>query len=312
MGRKKIKHLKGKRGKYNLKKVFYIILSFIIIITLSMGIKYTKEMYIAKDIGDSRIEFYMDLADEVGKGNVQLNWKELLAIDMVIYDDELKNVKKVDSLKRAKKFINREKQLKSLDVVLEDLNFAEKEKLKVDKNLKKLEYVFLGDKKLNNKSYEVVFIDKIKNQAIENYEKYGVLPSITIAQCILESGWGKSQLAIEGNNLFGIKANSSWDGKSIQMETSENYNDKIIASFRSYESIEQSIDDHGEFLKQNPRYEDNGLFLAKHYMTQAQALEDAGYSTKKNEYGEKIYADMLINLIRKYNLQLIDCEIYNR
>ena len=60
----------------------------------------------------------------------------------------------------------------------------------------------------------------------------------------------------------------------------------------------------------NPRYEKNGLFKAKHYKTQAQALEDAGYSTKENEYGEKIYADMLISLVRKYNLQLIDCEIY--
>ena len=48
------------------------------------------------------------------------------------------------------------------------------------------------------------------------------------------------------------------------------------------------------------------MFDAKHYTTQAQALEDAGYATKKNKFGELIYADTLINVIREYNLQLLD------
>ncbi len=94
------------------------------------------------------------------------------------------------------------------------------------------------------------------------------------------------------------------------MTTSENYDDKIVAAFRSYSSIDESIKDHGKFLKENPRYEKSGLFSAKHYTSQAQALEDAGYSTKEDKYGNKIYADILINLIRRYNLQLIDCELY--
>lgn len=50
-------------------------------------------------------------------------------------------------------------------------------------------------------------------------------------------------------------------------------------------------------------------FKATHYTTQAQALEDAGYATKKNEDGELIYADILIDLIKKYNLQLLDREV---
>lgn len=309
MGKKKIKHLKGSRGRKKFKRIFYIMLSFIIVITLLIGVKYTKSMYIAKNIEDSKIDFYMNIADEAGKKEIQLNWKELLAIDMVIYNDELKNVKKIDSLNRARKFVDKENKLKSLDSVLKDLKFTEKETIQVNKNLKSLEYVFLGNNKLNEKSHEVIFINKVKKQAIKNYKEYGILPSITIAQSILESGWGKSQLSIDGNNLFGIKANTSWNGKSIEMETSENYNDEIVASFRVYDSMGESIKDHGKFLSENPRYKEHGLFEAKHYTTQAQALEDAGYSTKKNKYGEKIYADMLIDLIRRYNLQLIDWEV---
>lgn len=319
MGKKKIKHLKGRKSKNKkLKKILSILFSFIFILVLLVGFKYIKEMYIAKNIEDSKIEFYMDVADEAGKEKVQLDWKKLLAIDMVIYNGDLSNVKKSDALSRSKKFLkySRDKNgewhytLKTLDDVLDKHNFNENQKSDVKKNLKKLEYVYLGNKKLNEKSPEVVFINKIKKIAKKNYEEYGILPSITIGQCILESGWGNSELAKKGNNLFGIKADSSWNGKSVNMATSENYDDKIVATFRSYTSIDESIKDHGRFLKENPRYEKSGLFSAKHYTSQAQALEDAGYSTKEDEHGEKIYADMLINLIRRYNLQLIDCELY--
>ena len=51
------------------------------------------------------------------------------------------------------------------------------------------------------------------------------------------------------------------------------------------------------------------MFDSKHYITQAQALENAGYSTKENQNGEKVYADVLVNVIRNYNLQLIDNKV---
>lgn len=319
MGNKKIKHLKRRKNKYKkLKKIFYILFLLLFILILIKSLKYVKEMYIAKNIEDSKIEFYMDIADEAGNNKIQLNWKELLAIDMTIYNGDLSSVKKSEALSRAKKFIKYSKdklgklnyELNDFDEVLEEHKFTEKQKLDVNKNLKNLKYTYLGNKKLNEKSSEVVFINKIKSSAIKNYEMYGILPSITIGQCILESGWGNSELTKKGNNLFGIKSDSSWKGDSISMKTSENYDDKIVASFRSYSSIEESIKDHGKFLKENPRYEKNGMFLDNHYITQAQALEDAGYSTKKDKYGNRIYADLLIDLIRRYNLQLIDCELY--
>ena len=61
-------------------------------------------------------------------------------------------------------------------------------------------------------------------------------------------------------------------------------------------------------MTENKRYEESGLFKATHYTTQAQALEDAGYATKKNEDGELIYAEKLINIIKNYNLMLYDTK----
>lgn len=155
-------------------------------------------------------------------------------------------------------------------------------------------------------SDKMEFLQKVAEGAIENYYKYGILPSITIAQAILESGWGQSDLAVTHNNLFGIKADLRWNGAVATIVTNENYNDSTVANFRKYDSINESIEEHGNFLYENSRYDEYGLFDANDYRAQAQALEDAGYSTVKNENGEPIYADKLISLIEKYNLMQYD------
>ncbi|WP_133014734.1 glycoside hydrolase family 73 protein [Clostridium cuniculi] len=155
-------------------------------------------------------------------------------------------------------------------------------------------------------SEKMAFIETISDGAISNYNKYGILPSITMAQAILESGWGNSELAVTHNNLFGIKADLRWNGAVATIATSENYNDSTIANFRKYDSIDESIEDHGKFLYENSRYAEYGLFNGKDYKSQAQALEDAGYSTVKDENGDPIYADKLISLIEKYNLMQYD------
>ena len=320
MGKKKIKHLGRKSKRQKIQRLSYISIILILTVILYLGVRYLQSMFVARDIEDSKIEYYMDIADEVGNGEVQLNWKELLAIDMFVYDNDLSNVKKSDVIDRAKKFIEKYKDengdttyyVQEFDEVLDDLGIKKSEKSKVNNYLNQLEDVYLGNRHLNKDNSQIEFINKIKDRAIINYNEFGVLPSITIAQCILESGWGNSELSINGNNLFGIKADSSWEGKSMKLETSENYDDKMVASFRVYSSINESIKDHGEFLSSNPRYRKNGLFDGKTYISQAQSLEDAGYSTKEDENGNKIYADMLINLIREYNLQLIDWSLYKK
>lgn len=167
-----------------------------------------------------------------------------------------------------------------------------------ENKIKEIE-IILDDEKMT-------FIKSIEKGAKKSYKKYGIYPSVTIAQAILESGWGKSKLATDSKNIFGIKADSSWNGEYVEVITSENYDDTITAKFRKYEDVNKSIEDHAKFLIENPRYKDHGVFKAKNYKNQSQALEDAGYSTKKNKQGEFIYADMLINIIEKYGLDKFD------
>ena len=111
------------------------------------------------------------------------------------------------------------------------------------------------------------------------------------------------------NNLFGIKADSRWNGKKVEMETKENYDDVIVGAFRAYDNVNSSIEDHGRFLYENERYGANGLFQGKTYIDQAQALEDAGYSTAKDEDGNLIYADKLIRVIQENNLMFYDTNV---
>lgn len=146
------------------------------------------------------------------------------------------------------------------------------------------------------------FLKQIKDGAIKTQKEYGVYASISIAQAIIESGWGKSMLAEKYNNLFGIKA-YNWSGPSAMMPTSEDENGthiKITAPFRVYSSWADSIEDHGKFLVQNSVYKNAGVFSSKDYIEQAFALKKAGYATESN------YAIMLINCINQYNLNQYD------
>lgn len=147
-----------------------------------------------------------------------------------------------------------------------------------------------------------VFVSKVLSGALSGYEK-GIFPSITIAQAIHESSWGNSLLASQYNNLFGIKASSSWTGPVAELPTQEEVNGgviTVIARWRVYSSYEESILDRIEFLLENSRYEEAGVFSAKNYIEQAEALQKAGYATDSN------YAKKLINTIETYSLYLYD------
>ena len=163
-------------------------------------------------------------------------------------------------------------------------------------------------KKDNNEYVEVnnKFVELIKDKALENYKDYGILPSVTISQAIVESDWGNSTLASEYNNLFGIKADENWKGNVVNFETNENYDDIIHSNFRAYDNVEDSIEDHGKFLFENSRYRENGFFDSKDYKSQAKALEESGYATVKNEEGELIYSEILIQVIEDNNLYEYD------
>lgn len=146
------------------------------------------------------------------------------------------------------------------------------------------------------------FIDKVKDGAITSYLSVGVLPSVTIAQSILESGWGSSTLSTKANNLFGIKG--EYDGESVEMPTQEFTNGAyhtITAKFRKYPSFKESIEDHGEFLSaqryQNLRWKIN-------YKEVTADLHTDGYATAPD------YANKLNTIIENYSLTKYDTQAF--
>ncbi|MBL3645046.1 glycoside hydrolase family 73 protein [Peribacillus frigoritolerans] len=266
------------------------------------------KLYDINLISPEKMKEIQNVVDETSIGKVQVNWKDVAAIASVEYAPDTMTKQEIE--KTANLFIEKKEtqyRLKEIDEVMEALTYSEKQKKEVNAYLKYLNGEGKNSNLENKDSLQVSFISSIKEGAIDNYNEYGILPSITIAQAILESGWGKSELSVKYNNIFGIKS-YNWDGKSANISTSEFHEENIQADFRVYDTISDSLQDHSVFLTENPRYEKSGLFSAKTYSEQATALQEAGYSTIENEAGEKIYSELLIELIRQHQLQLIDSE----
>lgn len=143
------------------------------------------------------------------------------------------------------------------------------------------------------------FIDSVAQGAINGWTKYGVLPSVTVAQAILESGWGQSALSTQAHNLFGIKG--SYNGQYVTMQTREVYNGQsyyIYDNFRKYANNSESVEDHGNFLYSNSRYAN--LLDDQSYASVARKLQADGYATDPS------YASSLIKLVEMYNLTQLD------
>ena len=132
----------------------------------------------------------------------------------------------------------------------------------------------------------------------------GASPEALLAQAALETGWGKHMISgTDGRNsfnLFGIKADSRWQGERVVNETVE-YRDGVVrkerAHFRAYASVADSFRDYADFLKSNPRYQE-ALEAASDAPTYTRALEDAGYATDP-EYSRKINQIMGSNRFRE-------------
>lgn len=152
---------------------------------------------------------------------------------------------------------------------------------------------------MSNKQQQ--FIEAIAPKAQEIQQKYGVPASIAIAQAALESGWGAS---VKGNNLYGIKADSSWNGESINMATQEYINGSFTGindKFRAYASTESSMENYGQFLATNGRYA--GVIGADANQA-ANELQRAGYATDPK------YAAKLKSIINDYDLTRFDDASY--
>lgn len=308
--------MRKRKKSFKRRVINIILLGFLLGIGLNIYENYTAKY---KDINLDKLntKLYIEGADNVSDGKLQTNWKYIAAIDGVRYKNDFskaneENVNElanmfIEKKSTSYKFKNSDYRLISLDEVLGKLSFDKDQKDRVYHYIDNLKYT--GTEKNNlNDSFKLEFIGDLYPEAALIYDKYGVLPSITISQAILESGWGKSELSTKAKNLFGIKADASWKGQKIKMNTSEYYNKKIVDNFRVYNSNEESIKDYGEFLRNNKRYKQSGVFEATHYLKQAKAVENAGYSTVQNDKGEEIYAKLLTDLIKEQNLQLLDYE----
>ena len=141
------------------------------------------------------------------------------------------------------------------------------------------------------------YIDKYKDEAIFQMKKYKIPASITLAQGILESGDGNSELAKKSNNHFGIKCHSDWQGDRVYYD-----DDQKNECFRKYFSFIDSFEDHSKFLLQ-PRYAALFEYELTDYKSWAKGLKKAGYATNPN------YAKLLIKVIEENKLYKLDDEV---
>ena len=149
-------------------------------------------------------------------------------------------------------------------------------------------------------------------------KKSGILASVSLAQFILESGYGKSELAQNANNCFGMKkslsgntwSDSAWDGKSVYMKQTKEQNadgsyKTITADFRKYGCVEDSIADHSAYLLgamngSKKRYP--GIAGMTDYKNVLQLIKDGGYATSLT------YVEKLCSIIEKWNLTQYDVK----
>lgn len=145
------------------------------------------------------------------------------------------------------------------------------------------------------------YIDKYKEAAIEQMRRYGIPASVTLAQGIIESANGKSQLALNENNHFGIKATKAWldAGGGYGVYTDDKSNEK----FCKYTTVADSYEHHSQFLKSNPRYAACFQLSPDDYKGWCMGLDKAGYATSGT------YGPSLIKTIERLNLQEIDRQV---
>jgi LysM repeat protein len=145
------------------------------------------------------------------------------------------------------------------------------------------------------------YIAQFKDVAINEMKRSGVPASITLAQGILESENGNSELVKKSNNHFGIKCKSNWTGESVTHDDDANGE-----CFRAYTTAGDSYKDHSDFLKANLRYAPLFNLDPTDYAGWARGLKKAGYATNPK------YPDLLIKSIEQYNLQQYSLTALNR
>lgn len=146
-----------------------------------------------------------------------------------------------------------------------------------------------------NKITHEEYIETYYRLAVEEMERAGIPASITLAQGILESGSGNSDLAKIAKNHFGIKCHKDWEGEGYIMD-----DDTEDECFRVYETADESFRDHSDFIRGRPWYKSLFDLEITDYTGWAKGLKKAGYATNPK------YAELLISLIERHELQQYD------
>lgn len=163
---------------------------------------------------------------------------------------------------------------------------------------------------------EAEVIKRVGALFTEDQKKTGILASVSLVQFVLESGYGKSELAQNANNVFGMKcalsgntwADSTWDGKSKYTKQTKEQNADgsyvtITADFRKYSCVEDSISDHSAYLlgaKNGSKLRYDGLKGCTDYKKAIQIIKDGGYATSLT------YVEKLCSVIERWNLTQYD------
>jgi flagellum-specific peptidoglycan hydrolase FlgJ len=150
-----------------------------------------------------------------------------------------------------------------------------------------------------------LYVHKYKEMAIMEMHRAGIPASITLAQGILESRYGTSELAVFANNHFGIKMGADWNGDKYYVYSNE-WNghlqrlEKRISCFRAYPSATESYSHHSDFVSQRAHYKSLFKLPPTDYAAWAEGLKKAGYATDPE------YAAKLISLIKRFKLEQYD------
>ncbi|MFI5149816.1 MAG: glucosaminidase domain-containing protein [Bacteroidia bacterium] len=151
-----------------------------------------------------------------------------------------------------------------------------------------------SERKLSPKEY----VESHKEDAVKEMLMFGIPASITLAQGMLESDNGNSDLAVYANNHFGIKCHEDWTGPSFVKD-----DDTKDECFRKYKSVLESYSDHSRFLKSRQRYSSLFELKTNDYKGWARGLKETGYATDPR------YTERLLDIIERNHLYDYDKEV---
>ena len=157
--------------------------------------------------------------------------------------------------------------------------------------------LFLMAVSLSARSHQEIYIERYAEIAVSEMYRSGIPASITLAQGLLESGYGRSELAVKSNNHFGIKCHNGWQGGRVYHD-----DDAKGECFRKYDNPEDSYRDHSDFLRYRDRYKFLFDYKITDYKAWAYGLKKAGYAT------DPAYPSKLIKLIEDYKLYQYDTQ----